>query len=144
MRVLFDTSILVAGFVASHPKHHSALPWLQRAKSKEIISIVSTHSLAECFAVLTRLPVSPRITSETANYLLRENVIKISKLISLSSNDYQNVLKHMAELGLPGGSIFDALILKAAKNAKVNKLLTFNLRDFTRLSPHDSSWIISP
>ena len=42
VKVLFDTSILIAGFVASHPHHQAALPWLQKAKTKEIEVLPTT------------------------------------------------------------------------------------------------------
>lgn len=144
MRLLFDTSVLVAGFVASHPKHHAALRWLQRAHAKEISVIISSHTLAECFAVLTRLPLSPKISPDTASYLLRENVEKIAEIVTLSVKDYQMVLKRMTELGLSGGIIYDAITVQAAHKAKANKILTLNSKDFIRLSPEDDSWILSP
>jgi predicted nucleic acid-binding protein len=44
MRVLFDTSVLVAALVQAHPRHSHALPWLQRAKAGEFKYLVSSHS----------------------------------------------------------------------------------------------------
>lgn len=61
MKVLFDTSVLVAAMLAEHPRHPESLPWLQRVQVKEIAGFVSTHTLAELYAVLTRLPRTPRI-----------------------------------------------------------------------------------
>jgi len=103
--ILFDTSVLIAGFVASHPNHHAALSWLQRAKNNELIMLVSAHTLAECYAVLTRLPVSPKISPSTARLLVRENIEKLAKIISLSSADYLNILDQAANLGFSGGII---------------------------------------
>ena len=57
MKVLFDTSVLVAAFEVSHSRHSVCLPWLQRAQEKEIDGYLSTHTLAELYSVLTRLPV---------------------------------------------------------------------------------------
>ena len=39
----------------------------------------------------------------------------------------------MANLNLPGGGIFDALIAQAALKAKVDVLMTLNPSHFTRL-----------
>lgn len=144
MRLLFDTSVLIAAFVESHPKHHAALSWLQRAKTKEKTFFVSTHSLAECFSVLTKLPLSPKISPETAQYLLRENIEKLAQLVALNAKDYLAVLKQMTELGLSGGIIYDAITMRAATKSKVDKILTFNVRDFIRLSPQNTEWIVSP
>lgn len=59
MRLFFDTSTLVAAMVEGHPSHSAALPWLQRVKVDT--GLVAAHTLAELYAILTRLPVSPRI-----------------------------------------------------------------------------------
>jgi predicted nucleic acid-binding protein len=62
MKVFLDTSILVAAFVEGHPYHTQALPWVQRAKRREIQGVIAAHTLAELYAVLTALPVRPRIS----------------------------------------------------------------------------------
>ncbi len=41
MKILFDTSTLVAAIIEGHPAHGLALPWLQRVKAK---TDQSTHS----------------------------------------------------------------------------------------------------
>lgn len=61
MKVLFDTSVLVAALIVDHPKHSESLPWLLRIKAEEIQGFISTHSLAELYAVLTRLPLPQMI-----------------------------------------------------------------------------------
>jgi predicted nucleic acid-binding protein len=50
VKILFDTSILVAALLEDHL---DSLPWLQRAIAKEIQGVVSTHTLAELYAILT-------------------------------------------------------------------------------------------
>lgn len=111
MKVLFDTSILVAAFEVSHIKHGVCLPWLQQAQEKEIDGYFSTHTLAELYSVLTRLPVRPTISTAAA----------------------QRLIACMVELNLLGGGIFDALIAQAALKAEVDILLTLNPKHFTRL-----------
>ncbi|NJO96992.1 MAG: type II toxin-antitoxin system VapC family toxin [Pleurocapsa sp. CRU_1_2] len=70
MKVLFDTSVLVAAFEVSHSRHSVCLPWLQRAQEKEIDGYLSTHTLAELYSVLTRLPVRPPISPPLAQRLV--------------------------------------------------------------------------
>jgi len=36
LRVVFDSSVLIAAFVEAHPKHDIALSWVKRGKQKEI------------------------------------------------------------------------------------------------------------
>lgn len=144
MRLLFDTSIFIAGFVASHPKHQVALTWLKHIKNKKHALYVAGHSLAECYAVLTRLPLSPKISPETAHYLIKENIEKLAEIVVLSASDYIKLLAGLTELNLSGGIIYDAILVKTAKKANVDKILTFNSRDFIKLTPQDPSFILAP
>lgn len=141
--ILFDTSVLVAGFVSSHPKHRPAIAWLKRAVAGDIEWAVSAHSIAECYAVLTRLPLSPKITPAVAKLLLEENIEKSAKIISLSATEYLSLIKELATLGLTGGIIYDAIIFKAAHKAKAKHILTLNPRDFERFSHEKGEYIIS-
>lgn len=131
MKVLFDTSILVAAILEDHPQHSKSLPWLQRVQVEEIQGFVSTHTLAELYAVLTRLPRSPRINPMLAQRLLGENLNKFFTVV-LTAEDYQATLARMVRLNLSGGIIYDALIAQAAVKANVDVLLTLNPNDFTR------------
>lgn len=144
MLVLFDTSVLVAGFVTSHPKHLLAFRWLERVKNKEIQLCVSSHTLAECYAVLTALPLTPKISPATANYLINENIIKNAEVISLSSKDYVSTIKALCDQGFAGGIVYDAVAVKAAEKAKAKQLLTFNIKDFARLCTDETLFVMSP
>jgi predicted nucleic acid-binding protein len=140
MKTLFDTSALVE----PHPMHTRALPWLQRAKAGNIDFFVASHTLAELYAVLTTLPLKPRISPLTAWRLVHDNVETSAKIISLPPSDYKDTIKYVSELGLSGGIIYDALILKAAQKSGVERLLTFNVDDFIRLWPEGESSIYAP
>jgi len=132
MRALFDTSALTAALVKPHPAHSRAFPWLKKAQAAEVVMIVSSHTLAELYAVLTTLPVSPRITPDMALRLIQENVFAGAEIQSLSSADYKTVIKNLKDEGLSGGIIYDALIAFAAVKAKADILLTLNGADFKR------------
>ena len=60
MKILFDTSTLVAAIVAGHPAHNAALPLLLRVKEKADTGLVAAHSLAELYAILTK-PILPSL-----------------------------------------------------------------------------------
>lgn len=144
MKILFDTSVLVAAVVEPHPMHRRALPWLQRAKAEEFDFVVASHTLAELYAVLTTLPVKPRISPAVAWRLVHGNVETSAKIVSLSPSDYRSTVKHMAELGLSGGMVHDALIARAAQKSGVERLLTFNADDFTRVWPDGKAVLFVP
>jgi predicted nucleic acid-binding protein len=132
MKVLFDTSVLVAAFEVSHPRHGVCLPWLQRVQTSDIDGYVSTHTFAELYSVLTRLPVRPIISPAIAQRLIDEN-LNLFVAIPLTVDDYKQAIACMVRLNLPGGGIFDALIAQAALKADVDILLTLNPTHFNRL-----------
>ena len=144
MKTLFDTSVLLAGLVESHPMHERAFPWMKTAKANEFESVVASHTLAELYAVLSTLPIKPRITPGVAWRLINENVEAISGIISLTAAEYRAVIKRTSELGLSGGIVYDALIAKAAQKAKVERLLTFNSDHFNRVWPTAVNVIVTP
>lgn len=132
MKVLFDTSVLVTALIVSHPKHSVCFPWLKAAESKQIKGVLSTHSLAETYSVMTRLPVQPRIPPQEAQKIIVD-VLQYLEAIPLLANDYKIAIAQMANLNIPGGGIFDALIAQAAMKAEVDVILTLNPNHFTRL-----------
>ena len=135
MKVLFDTSVLVAAMVAAHPAHARALPWLSRAKKGEVVYSVGAHSLAELYAVLSRLPPTPRLTPEAAARLIHDNVETHATVVTLSASDYNLTIKRLAERGLAGGQVYDALIARAAEKCGADRLLTLDPEDFRRVWP---------
>ncbi|MBI1865510.1 MAG: PIN domain-containing protein [Nitrospirae bacterium] len=144
MKILLDTSVIVAALVEPHPHHHRALPWLRKAKEGAFGFVVCSHTVAEVYAVLSTLPVSPRITPGLAWRLVHEGVLSSASVVSLSSSDYAATIKRMSDLGLSGGIVYDALIVKAAQKADVDRLLTFNVDDFKRAWPEGGSRIAAP
>ena len=67
--------------------HERALIWLKRAKAGELEMLVASHTIAELYAVLTTLPVRPRITPDTALRLILEDVRKIARIVALSASE---------------------------------------------------------
>jgi predicted nucleic acid-binding protein len=135
MKVLFDTNVIVAAFINSHPEHKRSLPWLQKAVRKQIEGLVSVHSLIEVYSVITRLPLSPRISTDLALKLIKENILNSFKLITYSSKDYIDLLASLEKNNISGGASYDGLILWAAEKSKADKIITLNANDFIRVSP---------
>jgi len=144
MRVLFDTSLLVAAMVEGHPVHQDALSWLQGVKNGTHQGFVAAHSLAELYSVLTILPVQPRIPPAMARRLIHENVIASCKVVPLSDEDYAAVIDHLSEMSIVGGVTYDALILYAAIKSSVDRVVTLNEKDFRKVYPHFADRISQP
>ncbi|MCO6478395.1 MAG: PIN domain-containing protein [Phaeodactylibacter sp.] len=134
MRVLLDTSVLVAACIERHPRHLPAFEWLKKAQAKKIEAVVSAHSLLEAFSVLTRAPFKPRITPAEARKLLDRNIHAHCRIITLTAEEYREIIKSLAEKGFRGGIVYDGLILFCARKSKAKKVATLNAVDYTRLA----------
>lgn len=132
MKVFFDTSVLVAALEKGHPRHGECWPCLNAAKTQQIQGALSTHSFAECYAVLTRLPVRPPITPLIAQRLIYTNLLDL-EVVALTSALYQRAIDRLVGLNLSGGVMFDALLAEAAIASGAEVLLTGNMKDFRRL-----------
>ena len=138
MKILFDSSVLIASFVESHPKHKSALSFLMKAKNKEFQSFVSSHSILEVYSVLTSAPFNPKITPNIAKQLIENNIRNIAKTIYLTGEDYFKIVEKVSKSNFSGGIIYDAIVVECALNAKVDEIITLNTKDFLRLTNEKS------
>jgi predicted nucleic acid-binding protein len=143
MKVLLDSSTLIAAMLPDHVHHSAAHAWLSQAKAGAFKFVVSGHSIAEVYAVLTRLPRTPRISPDEAWQLLNDNVITFAEIVTLAGGDYAAVVKQLSEQGIAGGPVYDAIIAKAAELAQVDQLVTLNEADFLRAYPSVASRLVA-
>ena len=144
MKVFFDTSVLVAACVEGHPEHERSFAWLAQAHRREIEMVVATHTLAELYAVLTRLPIRPRLVPSMVRRIIRDNIEANAQVVEISTDQYREVLDHLADQNLTGGIIYDALVAGVAKRQEVDILLTLNRKDFIRAWPEGGEKIREP
>jgi predicted nucleic acid-binding protein len=144
VKVLFDTSTLVAAMVEGHPLHERSLPWLEKARRGTLAYLVAAHSLAELYAVLSSYPTRPRLTPGVAARLVHDNVAAVANVVPLTAADYASVVRTVAELGLSGGVVYDALVVQAARKANAERLLTLHPRDFLRVWPEGAEIVVAP
>jgi predicted nucleic acid-binding protein len=88
------------------------------------------RTLGEVYAVLTGLPVRPRITGPDGIAILKQIREKLT-IISLSEEEYVSAIQSVSET-IVGGAAYDALIARCAIKTQADVLLTWNTRDFTR------------
>ena len=131
MKAFFDTSVLVGAFYGDHPKHSACLRLLEDASKKT--HFCAAHAVAELYAVMTRLPVRPRITSEQG-LLFVENVRDYFSLVTLSAAEQFEAAAEAARRGLGGAKVYDLLTLKCAAKAGAERVYALNLAEFTRLA----------
>lgn len=144
MRVLLDTNVLVAALVQKHARHASAILWLEAGKNRKITMVVSSHTLAELYSFLTTNkgnnfdePLAP-----TSAATLIHSGLAVAEIVDLSKDDYYQIIRQMANLGLSGGIVYDAIIVKAARKAAVDRLVTNNVKHFVRVWPDAGDEVI--
>lgn len=138
MKIFCDTNVLVAAFLTTHPQHNSARPVIERVQTGTDDGFVAAHSLAETYAVLTRLPGGNQVPSSVAWQLISENVIKSFSLITLTAKEYAAVLETAGANGVEGGKLYDALILAAAVKSGADRIYTFNVAHFQSMAEGDT------
>lgn len=104
--VLVDTSVAVALVVADHTAHVEV-----RESIGALRLGLSGHAAFETYSVLTRLPAPSRRAPATVRHLLEEN-FPASRF--LGSDDAAALLARLADLGIAGGSVYDALVASTA------------------------------
>lgn len=110
----------------------------------EDVGVVSAHSLAEVYSILTTLPVHPKISPSDAQQLIASNIFNVLEVVFLSDTDYVQVIEYLSAHGIVGGATYDAIILRAAINANVDQIITLNGKDFCRVYPELAGKIIAP
>lgn len=141
MKAFFDTSVLIAAFLADHEHHAASLKALAGTPAKE--GGCAAHTLAEVYATLTRLPGPLRVAPEHALLFLNDLSERLH-LITLTAAQYQDAVAAAAKNGVAGGAIYDALILQCAIKSNAATILTWNLRDFRRIAPNLAPIIKTP
>lgn len=143
MRVLFDTSAIVPALVDQLPNHEAAFHALSVYTDTPNEAVCSTHCLAECYAVLTALPLARRITPAEAQRLIADSVAGHMTVHSLSGAKYLEAIALVAQKGLMSGAVYDALHVAVAVESHSDRIVTYNLRHFRSLAP-ESITVVTP
>lgn len=141
MKAFFDTSVLVAVFWGDHVHHAGSLKVFAEATPAD--SACAAHSLAEVYAVLTRLPVKPPIGSDQA-LLFHQDILDRLAIVSLDAEGYDNAIRTAAGRGVKGGRLYDALLLACAAACDAAVIYTWNVTDFRALAPELAERIREP
>jgi predicted nucleic acid-binding protein len=129
---LCDTSCLVAALCTWHEHHDRTKREIEARDASKQQQVLSAHSLAETYAVLTRLPPPFRLKGADARSLLEANWAK-TETSYLTGSEVWRALKAAEERGISGGRTYDALIAFAALKAEVGTLVTWNVKNFAPL-----------
>lgn len=133
MKVLLDTSVLIAALLEDHLFHRQAAPWLEYVQQSDVEGVISAHWLAELYAALSRMPTTPRISPAEVLSAIEDNILPFVKVRSLDGRSYATMIRQLAAAGLSGGVVYDAVHTEVARRARVDLLVTLNLGDFERV-----------
>lgn len=129
MRVLLDTNCLVAHAIPIHQRHALTFADVERRRGASQHFLVAVHALTEAYSVLTRLPPPYRLTPADALAVIDANWGK-TETVALTAAELWRVLRACGAAGVRGGRVYDKVIAECARKAKVDEVLTWNLRHF--------------
>jgi len=139
LKWFFDSSVLVPVFYADHPHHGPSAKAFLTATKQDFCAL---QTLGEVYATLTGLPVRPRISGAEGIDILKQIRDRLT-LIALSEAEYVPALESVSAT-IVGGAAYDALIARCALKAQAETLLTWNVRDFTRMGPEVARIVKTP
>lgn len=128
---LLDTSCLVAAVCDWHRHHEPTRREIERRAAAGETPVLSAHSLAEAYSVLTRLPEPHRLRPADALAVLEANW-NDARLVALAPAAYRSALRRCRDAGIAGGAVYDALIASCARKARVATLVTWDVGAFER------------
>ena len=139
MKWYFDTSVFVAAAVNTHPQYGDAIRVLKEWVAGRHQGIVSGHSLAEVYAVLTRTPFRNRPSVLQVMQSIESLMLSQMNLVTLTGAEYEGVIRRCAANGWTGGRVYDAIHVECAVKSDCDRLYTFNMKDFVALSGRSRS-----
>jgi predicted nucleic acid-binding protein len=131
----------MAVFYGDHPHHAASLDLFTRFSKKD--ASCAAHSLFKVYSALTRMPGKHRIESEQA-MLFIGNIRERVTIVALTADEYAKTLQTFADLGVVGGTIYDALLAGCALKAQAEALFTWNIRHYARLGPKIAALLQAP
>ena len=138
IRYLCDTSGLVAVLCSWHEHHARTRAEIERRARAEEQLVLAAHSLAETYAVLTRLPAPNRLRAADAIALLEANWSD-TPVVHLTARETWDALHEAQRRDAIGGQMYDALIAVSAMKAGASTIVTWNVRNFATFSPEISA-----
>ncbi len=140
-RYLCDTSCLVAAVCSWHEHHKRTRSEIERRVTSGEELFLAAHSLAETYAVLTRLPSPHRLRAADAISLIEANWGQ-NHIVHLTGRETWRAITEAERHGLVGGQTYDVLIAMAALKGGASTLVTWNLRNFA--SFEDQIEVVAP
>jgi predicted nucleic acid-binding protein len=137
-----DTNCIVASLLSAHTHHEATADAVNTLERRGARAVVIAHTILEAYAVMTRLPDKSRLDPVTARRVLTASWSDCTTA-GLSAAETWTLMDRVADSGLSGGRIYDAVIAQTASAAGVDVLLSWNVQHFERM-PGSSMEVLSP
>jgi predicted nucleic acid-binding protein len=129
MRLLLDTSVVIASLDSDEPAHLACDRLLAQGGHS-----VYAHSLAETFSILSGGRHNRRLRPSLVAQLIEDSVLPFVQLVHLTGKETMTAIAECERRGVRGGAVYDLLHLAAARKAGAQALVTLDLRDFQALA----------
>ena len=133
-RYLCDTSALVAAVSSWHEHHDRTCAEIERREHGKEELVISAHSLAETYAVLTRLPAPLRLRATDVIALIESNW-RDTPTVQLTGAEMWSALREAQRRTMIGGQMYEVLIALAALKAEASTIITWNVRHYEAFAP---------
>jgi predicted nucleic acid-binding protein len=107
--IAVDSSVVVPAFASWHTAHLVAIAVVRRRPH------LPAHAALESFSVITRLPPPQRSPPAVVAAFLKEHFE--DRYLALSAAGHRQLLAEIAEAGIVGGAVYDALVAGIAMEA---------------------------
>jgi predicted nucleic acid-binding protein len=141
VKFFLDTSVLVAATRTLDQRHPASYNLVARCEPQH--AYCAAHTLAEVYANLTGMPPPHRFLPAQA-LLILEDIRSKFDCIALTAEEVFNTTRQAAKLKLPGGIIYDALLLTCVRKVGADRIYTWNVRHFQMIAPDLAERIVRP
>ena len=132
MKIGIDSSVIIAGVHANHPRHAAASHWLVQSLSAHEL-VVCHHSVLESYAILTSLPGDLRVTPSEARDLLEATVKANMVVAGFQPESIWSTLGSFVPMTAVGGRSCDAFVACVLHAYGTRAVATFNPKHFAGL-----------
>ena len=125
----FDSTVALSAIFPGSTRYPDAAARIKAAEGQRFIINLG---IAEVYRTLTgRLHIAPK----QALQLIRGTLISLFKEAKIGRRDYLAALQSVADKGLSGPIVYDALHVEGARKLQASKVNTYNLDNFRLVAP---------
>ena len=125
----FDSTVALSAVFPASTNYADAAARINAAGDDRYII---NHGIAEVYRTLTgRLQIPP----QAALQLIQGAMLSLFKEAGLGRSEYLTAVKSVADKGLSGPVVYDAVHAEGARKLKASKVHTYNLAHFKLVAP---------